>query len=70
MSVFLFFSVTVESFGCERVPLSHKPLHIALSADEMILSVVYASDTGLKLDLYDIRVLVRKVRGSNPDSVM
>ena len=52
---------TVDDYSCLRVPLSTQPVHLALSADDLILSVCSMTSDGLLVALFDVRTLVHKV---------
>ncbi|XP_071802717.1 uncharacterized protein [Asterias amurensis] len=53
----------VSDYNCSKVELNANPVHLALNADNLVLSVCTMTDTNLMVALFDVRSLAR--RGSN-----
>ena len=59
--MFHLISFAVTNYSSIYVDLKQQVCHVALSADELTLSVCLKSETACVLDLFDIRTLISQV---------
>ena len=53
--------IIVSDYNCSKVELNANPVHLALNADNLVLSVCTMTETNLMVALFDVRSLVRGV---------
>ncbi len=58
----------VTDYSCFKVELNASPVHLALNADNFVLSVCTMTETSLMVALFDVRTLARKGNRATPFS--